>query len=377
MNVAFNAKNPYMEYYSSERNEVRTQPVSRFSAKGNHKTSGGYAFQASSGDYSGYTYEKPKISEQLRTQLRELKQTERKKTNPFEAVSDDRAKGFPGLSGAQESDKDEKIEKPVNYNYKEVASKIQRAKTSLSAGQAVLSARRKVLELRRKISAGNGDAEDLQAALTHAKRMEMAARKKKHHLELEEMVVNTQRRDERQDEMEQAASDMKNALITAEEEKLTEKEDAIFEEREQMLSESIEQARETGREMSEEALAELNDMIADFGEEELKQLEEAMEMLENMEIVDPHMSKEDLEELKRKHRAAENKAIMKADMDYLKTTIKHQLEKAAGASGTGPAGVSGSLPGFSPGGAPDAMTAGVDVSLSGAAASGGGIDIQV
>ena len=44
----------------------------------------------------------------------------------------------------------------------------------------------------------------------------------------------------------------------------------------------------------------------------------SQEMLENMEIVDPHMSEEELEELKRKHRAAENKAIVKAEMDYLK-----------------------------------------------------------
>ncbi len=48
-----------------------------------------------------------------------------------------------------------------------------------------------------------------------------------------------------------------------------------------------------------------------------------MEMLESMEIVDPHMSKEDLEDLKRKHRASEDKAIMKANMDYLKDMIKY------------------------------------------------------
>ena len=47
-----------------------------------------------------------------------------------------------------------------------------------------------------------------------------------------------------------------------------------------------------------------------------------MEMLENMEMIDPHMTKEDLDELKRKHRASEQKAMMKADMDYLKGMIK-------------------------------------------------------
>jgi len=63
---------------------------------------------------------------------------------------------------------------------------------------------------------------------------------------------------------------------------------------------------------------------ASFSEEELKELEEAMEMLETMEVVNPHMSKEDLEELKRKHRASEDKAIMKANMEYLKDMIKHE-----------------------------------------------------
>ena len=73
-------------------------------------------------------------------------------------------------------------------------------------------------------------------------------------------------------------------------------------------------------------LSELNEMLADMGEEQLKELEEAMEMLEDLEFLDPHMSEEELKEVKLKHRAAESKAIVKADTDYLKSMIKHQLE---------------------------------------------------
>ena len=80
--------------------------------------------------------------------------------------------------------------------------------------------------------------------------------------------------------------------------------------------------RDRGVQNSQDMLSELGKILAEFGEEELKELEEAMEMLEDMEIVDPHMSKEDLEELKRKHRATEQKAMVKADMDYLKGMIK-------------------------------------------------------
>ncbi len=208
-----------------------------------------------------------------------------------------------------------------------------KAKNSLSAGQAYLSAKRKVLEIRRKISNADGDAEELQLALTHAKRMEMVARKKKHHLELEELVTMTEKRDEKQSEMEEASAEMKDAIIEEAEDEVAKEEDAIFEEREDMLEEATEELQAEGQDSSEELLSSLNEMIADFGEEELKELEEAMEMLEDMEMLDPHMSEEELDELKRKHRAAEQKAIMKADMDYLKDLIKHQVSQGGGIPG--------------------------------------------
>ncbi len=324
------------------------------------------------------------LSKHMRQLLRGLKNTREQDRNPYTSVSKDRENGFLELSGSSESEETEITEKPVNYDYKEVAAKIQQAKTSIRAGQAVISAKRKVLEIKRKIASEDGDAVELQLALTHAKRMEMVARKKKHHLELEEMVVNTQRRDENRDEMEEAASDMKNALIDAEEEKVTEQEDDIFYEREEMITEAYEEAVESGSKISEDMLSKLNKMISEFGEEELKQLEEAREMLENMEIEDPHMSKEDLDDLKRKHRAAENKAIVKADMEYLKKLIKYQQEKAGNISEmSGSGSSSGSISGISGSGSsfesiliPDSI--GADVSLSGLSLSeGGAIDIQV
>ena len=67
--------------------------------------------------------------------------------------------------------------------------------------------------------------------------------------------------------------------------------------------------------------------LAEFGEEMFQQLEQAMELLEGMEFINPHMDEEDLEELKRKHRNQEEKAMVKADMDYLKEMIKRELMK--------------------------------------------------
>ena len=244
----------------------------------------------------------------------------------FEMVSDDKKNGFMDLKATRNTKKKEKSTKPVRYNYKEVAAKIQNAKNSTGAEQAVLSAKRKVLELKRKISSGDGDAEELQLALTHAKRMEMVARKKKHHLELEELVVTTQSRDERAEEFEENVSGVRDALITSAEDKIKSAEDDILDERVDMIDEALDDIKENNMEISEEELADLNEMIAEFGEEELKELEEAMEDLESLEIIDPHMSSEELKELKIKHRNSEHRDMVKADMDYLKEIIRHQLQ---------------------------------------------------
>ena len=259
--------------------------------------------------------QKAKQSQHMRELLRNLKQTPVQNENPYSAMSKDKANGFLDLTETKENEKEDKNDIPYNYNFKEVESRIQRAKTRVSAGQAVVSARRKVLEVRRKMASSKNNAEELQLALTHARRMEMVAKKKKHHLELEELARTVSKRDEKLEQQEQAAVDMKNSMVTADEEKIVKRQDEIFDERIEMISEATEQ-------MNDQMLKELNEKIAEFGEDELRELEEAMEMLENMEMIDPHMTKEDLDELKRKHRASEQKAMMKADMDYLKGMIK-------------------------------------------------------
>ncbi|MBE5905975.1 MAG: hypothetical protein E7277_04155 [Lachnospiraceae bacterium] len=260
-------------------------------------------------------------SKEMRQLLRALDQ------DSDTGITDPLVKGILEQSKTTEKEDTKKSSKPVTYNYREVSSKIRQAKTALSAGQAVLAARRKVVEIRRKIAAHDGDAEELQLALTHAKRMEMVARKKKHHLELEEMVEQTQNREEH--------LNPKDSMVSKEEETLSAKEDAIFDERQEIMEDTAAALRESGAQNIEETMSSLSEMVAKLGEDELKELEEAMEMLECMEVVDPHMSEEDLAELKRKHRAAENKAIMKADMDYLKGIIKHLNEKSGGVVGVG------------------------------------------
>ncbi len=258
--------------------------------------------------------------QEMRQKVRELHRSAGQKTGETEP------KSLIEQSLATEEEKEEKVEKPVNYNYKEVSNKIQRAKTSVSAGQAFLAAKRKTLEIRRKIAAKEGDPEELQIALNHAKSMELVARKKKNHLELEEMVEHTQRRDEAEEKTEEAADRLQGTLISAEEETLGKREDEILQNRSEIMEDTAKELRESGAGNADEMLSELNEMLADLGEEQLKELEEAMEMLEDLEFLDPHMSEEELKEVKQKHRAAEGKAIVKADTDYLKAMIKHQME---------------------------------------------------
>jgi len=311
-------------------------------------------------------------SEEMRTFLRNLKQTSIQKDNPYAVTSKDKVNGFLELSGSPDSEEDETVPKTTQYNYNEVANKIQQAKTSVGAGQALISAKRKVLEVKRKIASGEGDPEELQLALTHARRMEIVAGRKKRHLEMEEMIVTTQRRDEMLDKMEEAASDMKNAMVDAAGEEIAKQEDGIFKDREEMLDDITKEIGESGAAVSDEMMSELNEMIAEFGEEELKALEESMEQFENLEVLDPHMSKEDLEDLKRKHRNAENKAIVKANMDYLKEMIKQTVQKG------------GSIPGMGGGlfRSPEMPSAGVPVGIETAAVSAANvsmpsIDVQV
>ena len=272
-----------------------------------------------------------------------------KKTIVFKGTTAAKQKGYLDLTKTQTTKSETKQKKKLNYSYKDVSSKIQRAKTSLSAGQAVISAKRKVMELRRKATSKNVDTEDLQLALSHAKKMEMIAKKKKHNLELEEMVEQTKAADEREEKLKDSATSQTDVIDVAKE-NIETAEDEIQKQQEEyaegLKAEFEELAEEyatdeyTSEDLMEEFSDEMSEMIDEFGQEEMELLEETMEMLEQLEAVNPHMSDEQLERLKHKHRASEDKAIAKANMEYLKGVMKqlekqsHQSSEKAGAMAT-------------------------------------------
>lgn len=307
-------------------------------------------------------------SAEIRELLRKLK-SEQDKNNPYEASSEN---GFMSdmWTSSVKDDKDEKKLPEVNrYNSKELANKIRSAKTSASASRAVIAAKRKVSEIKRKLSSGSGDAEELQAQLTHARRMEIVAKRKKHHLELEELVSRTMASDERKDRQEESLDSIRNGVLDGARLKLEEQEDKIYEERSRMMEESMEELRESTEEVSEEAMDELNETISEFGEEAVKEIEEMMEALDQMEIVDPHMDEEDFRELKTKHRNSEEKALLKAELDYLKDTLKHSQPSAGSMGGAVSSGMQAAFSGMA-----GAGMGGTDFS---GAAGVSSVDVQV
>ena len=168
MNISFNTQSPYSSFY---------QKGTLMGQNSQQKTAGSNSPFAPGKDASAnprakfaneVTEDKASISQQMRQMIRDLKQEQY-----ASKTSKDKVNGFSELSGSPDAAEEEEIDTSEKYNYKTVASKIQRAKTSISAGQAVLAAKRETLKIKRKISSGNGDPEELQLALTHAKRMEM------------------------------------------------------------------------------------------------------------------------------------------------------------------------------------------------------------
>lgn len=80
-----------------------------------------------------------------------------------------------------------KAKKVLNYSYKKVSSSIQSAKNISQASNAVSSANSNLSALKRKAASGNYDDDELNIAISHAKRMINVAKKKLAHIKQEVM----------------------------------------------------------------------------------------------------------------------------------------------------------------------------------------------
>lgn len=260
---------------------------------------------------------------------------------------DGSAAGTISVSKSNKNQNKKKL-KRLSYNFKGMSAVILRAKTSGSARQAVTKTRVATAMLRKKLRCGEYDDEELKMAIIHAEQMVKIAKKRMKHLQEEERLKKGGFCEAEMEEYED--SDLEYPELTGDEEIDVEELKRLMEEMQQLQEEMTESE--------------------DFGG-----LEELSEVLR------ADMDPEDLELLKKKHRADELREIAEADMKYLKAFFnKLEKEKQAAMSSSGGNG-SGDSSGNYDGGGVSLELAGMaqpmSVSDVPAPVSGGSLDVTI
>lgn len=192
-----------------------------------------------------------------------------------------------------------KKKKRLGYNFKRISTKIMMTKTSNGAGKVVREARGTLVTLLLKKNSGDFDDQELRHAITHAREMERIAKKRRKHMEEEEQAEHT------------------GSAVVEEEADISEREEG-----EQDLSE-----------ISEEELERLERQLQQMMEESTEDLNELADEL--MDASYQEMDPQELENMKKRHRADEMRRIMEADMKYLKALFDRlSREKQANENGS-------------------------------------------
>ncbi|MCR5178113.1 MAG: hypothetical protein K6C95_03925 [Lachnospiraceae bacterium] len=196
------------------------------------------------------------------------------------------------------------------YNYKQLSSQLMRARNSGAVSQVLIKMRNKRAQLISAKRDGSYDETELALAIIHAEAIEQVAKKRKKNLEIEEKAELVQENEEYEEQLMEAADPL--GLFGGDDEnsrKLSE------EEMEQILSDLEEEMDELMKEMEENA-----------------RLDESLD--EMTEVLSGDISPEDLEAMKKKHRADEQRDIIKADMKYLKALFDKLSREKEHASST-------------------------------------------
>lgn len=197
--------------------------------------------------------------------------------------------------------------KRLRYNFKRLSNQIMQAKSSVNAKQLSTKSKFQIVDLRLKLASGDYDYTEIHNALKHAERISRVAKKKMKHLQEEEFYQKT------------------GGKLAAQEDQELEDD-----------SEDLNNIDTSG--MSQEELERLMKQVQEEMEKIEKELEEAMSskdfLDEFMQGFSDEMDPQDLEALKKKHRAEEMRDIMEADLEYLKSFFnKLSKEKEEGSSG--------------------------------------------
>lgn len=203
----------------------------------------------------------------------------------------------------------EKKLKKLQYNCREISTQILMAKTSGIASTVAVRARAKLASLQRKRGVGDYDSTELDHAIIHAKKMVRIARKRTKNLKEEERADSSGYLVEWEENQE------KETKNTEQERQIDQNEEEL----KRMQEEYQEMMRELMKETIEESM------------EDALELDELGEEL--MGTIHVDMDPEDLERLKKKHRADELRQIMEANMKYLKFMMgRLEKEKQSGPS---------------------------------------------
>ncbi len=203
--------------------------------------------------------------------------------------------------------------KKVKYSFKRISSKIISSKTSVAAREVISQARREVQKLKAAKRTGKYDAEEIDAAIDHAKAMERIARKKARHLEEEEMAKRC------------SSGSGGSGPVIEDDKDIRDDEDPIEKEIDQLRKELGDIAQKADNEEYIESAEITNEMISeicDGMDEMLDSLDELNELMNELAENPVDMDPEDIKAMVIKHRNKEMKEMTKADADYLKTVFE-------------------------------------------------------
>lgn len=200
--------------------------------------------------------------------------------------------------------------KRLQYNFKEISTLIMQTKTPSNARKAVSKAFIKLMGLRTKMRTGEYDDQEVQSAIIHAQKLVRIAKKRMKHLQEEE------------------SASKKGGVCEGD----------LEDETTEIDLEALDETDDT--EVSEEELKQLMQEL----EQNMEELEQAIMEESNLDDLSDelmptesrNLDPEDLELLKKNHRAEELRDIMEADLKYLKAMFdKLAKEKQENSSHSG------------------------------------------
>ena len=255
----------------------------------------------------------------------------------FYDTKKDNRQMFMTLSGAKGPATAAKVEigfnstlsgkKDTGYRHGSFTSRLKQARKPQNIRAIATEIRAQIADLKAKQATGEYDEEDILAAIAHAEALAAAADERANNLEKEELAERKLERKELEEQLFGEEDEEDSVLLPIEDNTvLNEAQKRMEREIEKEMQKLLEQMQQ---EMTEELSEDMEKMTEELsGENPLDALDEMADVLSG------NLSKEDIEEMKKKHRASEDMMIARADMDYLKAKFSQlQRQKEAVKSG--------------------------------------------